>query len=238
MIGDILVLKNEVDDPEKLLEIPGVNRIVKLGHIRGLKREPQVKMIWGEGTETIHRENHCFYKLDVAKIMWSKGNTMERKRIADLVEDQEVVIDLFAGIGYFTIPIAVHSSPKKIYALEINPLAYNYLLENIKINNVEDVVEPILGDSKHLAPQGIADRVLMGYIGQTHKFLPVAINALKEEGGIIHYHETVPEKLMFSRPIKRIEKAANQRKVEIIQKRAIKKYSPGVFHVVVDAKVK
>lgn len=238
VIGDILVLKKEVEDPEALLEMPGVNRVVKLGRIRGLTREPEVDVIIGKGTETVHKENHCLFKLDVSRIMWSKGNTTERKRIASIVQEGETVVDLFAGIGYFSIPIAVHSKALKIYSVEINPMAYKYLLENVAINKVSNVIEPLLGNCRNLAPRGVADRVLMGYIGNTHHYLDVALGALKDEGGVVHYHESVPDKLKFIRPVNRVKEAAEGREVRILHKRIIKKYSPGVYHVVVDAGVK
>jgi tRNA wybutosine-synthesizing protein 2 len=238
VIGDILVLKRDVENPEAYLDLPGVNRVVKLGRIKGLKREPQIDVLLGEGTETVHKENHCLFKLDVARIMWSKGNTTERKRITEIVKDGETVVDLFAGIGYFSIPIAVHSPVEKVYSIEINPTAYNYLNENIGLNQVQDIIEPIYGDCRELAPKGTADRVLMGYIGNTHKYLDVALQSLKDEGGIIHYHESVPDKLKFIRPVDRIKEAADGRKVEVLNKRIIKKYSPGVYHVVVDAQIK
>ncbi|MGV8144906.1 MAG: class I SAM-dependent methyltransferase [Methanothermobacter sp.] len=235
VIGDILVLKKDVENPEKFLEIPGVKRVVKLGRIKGLKREPEVHVLLGEGTETIHKENHCLFKLDVSQIMWSKGNTTERKRITSLIKEGETVVDLFAGIGYFSIPIAVHSPVEKIYSIEINPTAYNYLCENIELNKANDIIKPFLGNCRDLAPKKVADRVLMGYIGNTHHYLDVALEALKEDGGVIHYHESVPDKLKFIRPVDRIKEAADDREVKILQKRIIKKYSPGVYHVVVDA---
>ena len=117
VIGDILVLKKNINNPQELLKISGVNRVVRLGRIKGVQREPDVEVIIGNGTETVHRENHCFFKLDVSKIMWSKGNTTERRRMSQIVEDGETVVDLFSGIGYFTIPMAVHGNPKKIYAV-------------------------------------------------------------------------------------------------------------------------
>jgi tRNA wybutosine-synthesizing protein 2 len=236
VIGDILVLKKDVENPYRLLEIPGVNRVVKLGHINGLKREPEVEVLIGDGTETIHKENHCLFKMDVAKVMWSKGNTGERKRMANIVQDGEVVVDMFAGIGYFSIPMAVHSKPAKIYSVEINQVAYSYLYENIRLNKVEDIVEPLLGDCRELAPRGVADRVLMGYIGNTHEYLPAAMEVLKD-GGVVHYHESVPDKIKFIRPVERIKEAAGERDVEVLKKRIIKPYSPGVYHVVVDAKI-
>lgn len=236
VIGDILVLKNEPNNLQELLNLPDVKRIVKLGRINGVKREPDVEILVGDSTETIHRENHCFFKLDVAKIMWSKGNTTERQRIAKIVEDGEIVVDMFAGIGYFSIPMAVHSNPGKIYSIEINPVSYSYLNENIMLNKAEGIIKPILGDCREVAPKGIADRVLMGYIGNTHEFLDAAMEIVKP-GGIIHYHESVPDLLKFKRPPQRIIDAAKGRDVEILKKRIIKKYSPGVYHVVVDAKI-
>jgi len=237
VIGDILVIKRDVENPEALLDIPGVNRVVKLGRIKGLKREPEVDVLVGEGTQTIHKENHCLFKLDVSKIMWSKGNTTERKRISGLVKEGETVVDLFTGIGYFSIPIAVHSPVGKIYSIEINPTAYNYLCQNIELNKVTDIIRPLQGDCRNLAPKGVADRVLMGYIGNTHEYLDVALDALKDEGGVIHYHESVPDKLKYKRPVERIKEAADGRKVKILENKIIKKYSPGVYHVVVDVGV-
>jgi len=240
VIGDILVIKEDVEDPEKLLRTQRVNRIVKLGRISGLKREPDVTVIVGEGTETVHRENKCLFKLDVSKIMWSKGNTTERKRMSLIAEDDEIVVDMFAGIGYFSIPMAVHSNPAKIYSIEINPVSHGYLCENIHLNGVERIVEPILGNCREFAPTGVADRVLMGYIGNTNEFLDVAMDVLKEDG-IIHYHESVPDKLKFIRPIDRISESAlsaGRELVEITNKKIIKPYSPGVYHVVVDARIR
>jgi len=223
VIGDILVIKEDVEDPEKLLRTQRVNRIVKLGRISGLKREPDVTVIVGEGTETVHRENKCLFKLDVSKIMWSKGNTTERKRMSLIAEDDEIVVDMFAGIGYFSIPMAVHSNPAKIYSIEINPVSHGYLCENIHLNRVERIVEPILGNCREFAPTGVADRVLMGYIGNTNEFLDVAMDVLKEDG-IIHYHESVPDKLKFIRPIERINESASdagRELTEITNKRII-----------------
>lgn len=239
VIGDILVVKDNVEDVDNLLKTPGVNRIVKLGRISGLKREPEVEVIVGDGTETIHRENKCGFKLDVSKIMWSKGNTTERKRMSLLPEDGEIIVDMFAGIGYFSIPMAVHSNPEQIYSLEINPVSHGYLCENIKINKVEDVVKPTLGNCRDVAPRDVADRVLMGYIGNTHEYLDVAMDVLKT-GGTLHYHESVPDNIKFKRPVERIieaAKIAGRDNVEILNARIIKPYSPGVYHVVVDARI-
>ena len=240
LIGDILILDSKFQydsyqDLENLSKKHNVKTILKIDHIQGTKREPVYKVLYGSETETINKENGCLFKLDLAKVMWSKGNNNERLRIAKLVEDDEVVLDMFAGIGYFSIPIGVHSNAKKIYSIEINPNSYFYLNENIKLNKLDNVT-PILGDCKIHAPKYKADRIVMGYVKTTHHYLDVAINCLNE-GGILHYHETVPEKLMKTRPVDRIISQADNRDVEILKINKIKKYAPGVEHVVVDARI-
>lgn len=239
-IGDILILDSKFQydsyqDLENLSKKHNVKTIMKIDHIQGTKREPVYNIIYGSETETINKENGCLFKLDLAKVMWSKGNNNERLRIAKLVEDDEVVLDMFAGIGYFSIPIGVHSNVKQIYSIEINPNSYFYLNENIKLNKLDNVT-PILGDCKIHAPKYKADRIVMGYVKTTHHYLDVAINSLNE-GGILHYHETVPEKLMKTRPVDRIISQAGDRDVEILKINKIKKYAPGVEHVVVDARI-
>ena len=208
---------------------------MEIDHIQGTKREPVYRILYGSETETINKENGCLFKLDLAKVMWSKGNNNERLRIAKLVRDDETVIDMFAGIGYFSIPIGVHSNAKQVHAIEINPNSYHYLCENIKLNKLDNIT-PILGDCMVETPKLKADRILMGYVKTTHHYLKVAIDSLNE-GGILHYHETVPEKLIDSRPIDRIVAQAGDREVELLKINKIKKYSPGVQHVVIDARI-
>ncbi len=167
--------------------------------------------------------------------MWSKGNNNERLRIAKLVQDGERVIDMFAGIGYFSIPIGVHANASEVISIEINPNSYHYLCENIRLNKLDNIT-PVLGDCMIETPKYRADRILMGYVKTTHHYLKVAIDSLNE-GGILHYHETVPEKLIDTRPIERIKSVAKNRDVELLKINRIKKYSPGVWHVVIDARI-
>lgn len=227
------------DIASALLKLKGVRTVaLREGKIYGQHRKPKLMVIAGEPhTETLHRENGCSFRLDVAKVMFSPGNLYERARLPKLVKRGEVVVDLFAGVGQFSIPIAKHSAPKRVYAIEVNPVAHDYLLENVRINLVGNVVKPMLGDCAVVAPRGIADRVVLGILHVTNRYLPLALEGLKPSGGVIHYHESVPSGLRFERPVKRIRKAAGKRKVEILNKRVVKRYAPGVDHVVVDAKI-
>jgi tRNA wybutosine-synthesizing protein 2 len=168
--------------------------------------------------------------------MWSKGNTTERMRIAKLVNKNETVMDMFAGIGYFSIPIAIHSKVKKVISIEINPNSFEYLLKNIELNKVQNIISPYLGDCNKIAKNFKVDRIIMGYVKTTHHYLSSAISALND-GGILHYHETVPNKLIKTRPITRVKKIAENKEIELLNIKNIKRYSPGVSHVVLDIKI-
>jgi len=219
---------------------PRCNTVLRNMGVAGRFREPICEVIAGKDeTETVHKENGCRFKLDTARIMFSQGNLAERTRMSTICANRdEIVLDMFAGIGYFSIQIAVHSRPRKIVAIELNPVAYRYLVENIKINRVEDIVLPVEGDCVTESPQRTADRVIMGYLDSSREQLISGLLAAKS-GGVMHYHEATPTVLTYQRPIRRIKDAAEAcgRSVGILGCRTIKKYAPGVLHVVVDVSV-
>lgn len=241
MIGDVLFIKL----PEHLLEhkerigrvyaeVLGAKTVMLQGDITGKKREPEVESIYGEESETVHLENQVFYKLDTSKIMFSSGNIDERERVTGLVEKDEVVVDMFAGIGYFSLPAAVHCRPEKIYSLEINPTAFRYLKENIELNGVEETVEPWCGDNREFSFSG-ADRIFMGYLHETWKFLEKAVEFLDGEG-VIHYHTTCSDSGFPEQVEKELEENLDP-DFRIMNTRKVKSYAPHVFHVVVDVRV-
>ena len=211
-----------------------------LGAISGVYREPNIEILFGkEETETVHLENGIRFKLDPQKIMFSSGNMDERMRMATISNPNETVIDLFAGIGYFTLPIAVFSKPSCVIACEINPLAYKYLCQNIVLNHVSEIVTPLLGDNRGIAPENCANRVIMGYLEDTKEFLSVAFRCLKNGKGVIHYHEVVPIENTPDSTIEVVQETAEtcSRNIKLLFSKHIKSYSPGRDHIVVDVEV-
>jgi tRNA wybutosine-synthesizing protein 2 len=211
-----------------------------VGGISGAYREPVVEVISGSlMTVTIHTENGIRFKIDPQKIMFSSGNMRERQRMATISNHHETIVDLFAGIGYFALPMAVYSKPKKVFAIEINPIAYRYLCTNVVLNHVTDIVEPLLGDNRKIAPNDCADRVILGYLKEPQAFLPVGLNCLRKRSGVLHYHEVTPIESIPELPLKHIETAAKNyhRSVELLKVNEIKSYAPGVNHVVLDVRI-
>lgn len=248
-IGDVLIisLPKILNEYKEVIGITYANILDcksvlnDIGGIIGEFRTPSVEFIYGtHNTETVHKENGVRYKLDPKRIMFSSGNMSERIRMSNISNNNETIVDLFAGIGYFTLPMAVHSKPKKIFACEKNPISYNYLCENITINNVTSIVEPLKGDNREVSPENVADRVIMGYIDDTDKFLQLAFRCLSNNTGIIHFHDKYPDEVVPDKPLKTIEKEAKKENLDIklLKYKTVKSYAPGISHYVFDFEVK
>lgn len=242
--GDVLVLRLdpaldrfEVPVAQAYAEVLRAKTVLRdVGGISGDYRQPVVRTIVGSDTVATHIEGGIKYKFDVARVMFSSGNQEERARMANLNCGGETVVDMFAGIGYFSLPLAVHQDPKRVVACELNPIAHSYLVENIGLNGVEGLVEPVLGDNRELPGESFADRIIMGYVRTTHEFLPTAVRIIKD-GGLIHFHETCPNELLPQRPVQHVVDGARGCKVVVERMKEIKSYAPGVSHVVVDARI-
>lgn len=229
--------KYEYEIARAYASVLGLKAVLReVGPIQGEYRMPTMKVLLGSDTVAVHVENRILYKLDVSDIMFSSGNQEERLRMAGLRCESETVVDMFAGIGYFSLPLAVYQKPKRVIACEINPKAHGYLVENVRLNKVGSIVEPVLGDNRDLPGEAIADRVIMGYVKTTHEFLPTALRLVKD-GGMIHYHDTCPNNLLPEQPLQRLQDAARPGTVQVLRAKAIKSYAPGVSHVVLDVRV-
>ncbi|MEM3823915.1 MAG: class I SAM-dependent methyltransferase family protein, partial [Candidatus Bathyarchaeia archaeon] len=161
--------------------VSGDFRIRKLEYVAGENK-----------TVTVHRESGCQFSVDVAKCYFSPRLFFERMRIAKLIVDGEVVVNMFVGVGCFSIIIARHSKAQKVYSIDINPAAYQLMKENIRVNDVFGKVVPMLGDAKDIIQtklNKLADRVLMPLPEKALEYLPYAILALKNTGGWIHYYD-------------------------------------------------
>jgi tRNA wybutosine-synthesizing protein 2 len=202
--------------------------------IDGPTREPSVRVVAGEGdTETVHVEHGVRYGLDLAEVMFSPGNKAERARMGDVVAPDETVFDMFAGVGYFTLPMAVADA--RVTAAEIRPAAFRHLVENAALNDVTDRISPFRADCRDVAVDDV-DRVVMGHYDAAD-YLPTAMDAVAP-GGSIHLHAATPE-AEIERPENRLHEAAADagRGATVTERRRVKSHSEGVAHVVVDAVV-
>ncbi|MGQ9582415.1 MAG: class I SAM-dependent methyltransferase [Thermoplasmatota archaeon] len=212
--------------------------LIDKGGSAGELRLPSVEVVLGESTETVHIEDGVRYAFDPARLMFSSGNIAERMRMGGVVRAGEVVVDMFAGIGYFSLPMAVHGRAGRVLACELNPEAYRYLWRNVALNRVGGVVEPILGDCRLVAPEGSADRVVMGHFDAI-EYASKAVRVLRPEGGVLHLHALCPKTDIPNavwRPLKTIIQKESRR-AELLGVVRLKSFKPKVWHIVLDVAV-
>jgi tRNA wybutosine-synthesizing protein 2 len=207
---------------------------VRTGPTRGSARLPSYELVAGcSDTVTTHIEDGVVFRLDPLRLTFSGGNKRERMRLSNLVKNGETVVDMFSCVGQFALPIA-KSVDAEITAIEINPEAYQFLLENIRLNGLVDKVKALLGDCREVHPKGVANRVIMGYLHNTVEYLPHALETLAEEGGVIHMHMNTPEHRLKDviGDINRI--CLNHGYSSSVGAYHVKNYSPGIGHYVFD----
>lgn len=201
IVGDIVIIKTHSDNTANAetvaKQIMSVHKNVKTvfcqaSPILGDFRVRELKLLAGENkTTTKHKESGCTFTVDVEKCYFSPRLSHERSRIAHLVQSGETVVNMFSGVGCFSIIIAKTVPQVKVYSIDVNPTAIQYMRENIRINRVFGKVFPLLGDAKDIIQaqlRGVADRVLMPLPEKALKYLPIAVSGLKQ-GGWVHYYD-------------------------------------------------
>lgn len=212
-----------------------------------MMRTSQVKMLLGGSGEVEINDFGVKFWLDVTKVMFSSGNVTERHRIGNIDMSGEVIVDAFAGIGYYTLPMLVRSNAEHVYACEINPNSIQALQNGAKLNNVSKRLTILEGDNLSTMKQvySMADRVHLGILPSSEKAWESAINCLKSSGGKLHIHMNVEEEKIddfVAYCIDSIAKLAKQLgregfvSAEHVEK--VKWYAPRIRHIVVDLSVR
>jgi tRNA G37 N-methylase Trm5 len=162
-----------------------------------LHRKSRVRIIWPPGVHdgcVRHVENGVTYAFDLTRNMFASGNGTERMRVGRLGRPGETVVDLYAGIGYFTLPYLLKARVDRVHACEWDEDALEALRAGAEANGVVErcIVHPGDNVSSLSAFEGQAHRVNLGLIPSSEAGWPVAVRALRAEGGWLHVHANVP----------------------------------------------
>ncbi len=209
--------------------------------VEGDYRIRRLELLAGEDkTETEYKEHGCKFKVDVEKTFFSPRLATERLRIADLIQDGEIIINMFGGIGMFSI-VAAKKKKCHVYNIDINPYAAKLCSENILLNKLKGSVDSLEGDAAEIIEKKLyntGDRILMLLPERSDEFLDSAIKASKERG-ILHYycHIHSDKKSNVVEEATKHFLSVVKVKSEILGSRIVRPVGPRFYQAVVDASI-
>jgi len=242
-IPDSLISKKKLIGETLLQNVhPAKSVFYQATPVEGDFRTRNLELLAGEdSTETEYREYGCRFKVDVEKAFFSPRLSTERDRIAQMVQEGETVVNMFGGVGMFSI-IAAKSKKCTVYNIDLNPYAAKLCDENIKMNKkLAGKVISIHGDAKQVIKERLqctGDRTLMLLPERSDEFLESAIDATKS-GGIIHYysHQHADKGQDVIEASKRHYLSVSPVKSDIIGGRMVRAVGPRYYQTVVDVRI-
>jgi tRNA (guanine37-N1)-methyltransferase len=238
VVGDIAIVEPERAEAvaDVLLSIckPVRAVIAPVSDVEGEFRTRRFRHVAGERrTVTLHREHGLRYRVDLENAYFTPRLGTERLRIARLVRPGDHILDMFAGVGPFSLLLAKRGA--RVIAIDKNPAAVFLLRENARLNKVKEI-EILEGDAAALALryEKTADHVIMNLPQTASQFLVPAMRAARP-GGIVHYYAIAPEEDLYKDEAL-IKKTADDlgTSAEILYRGVVRSYAPRRYNVVMD----
>lgn len=253
IIGSIAIIKipETLSAKKKLIadvlieEIKSIKTVFcQVSGVEGDYRLRKLELLSGENNAiTVYKEHGCAFKVDVINTYFSPRLSTERLRISKLIGPNEVIVNMFGGVGTFSIIISHNNKSSIIYSIDSNPKAHDLCKENIEINKLTSNVFPILGDAKVEISnklRGIATRVLMPLPENARDFVDAAITSLADNKGIIHYFSHVGadnKKIAIRNGIKDTSNSFAKFNHKIRNIRVVREVGPRFYQVVSDVEI-
>jgi len=258
IIGDVAIIKipESIADERFLIaealknHLPYLKTVLRqIGAVGGDYRTRRLEWLCGEHkTVAFHREHGCVFAVDLARTYFSPRLLHERVRIAELCRDSKVsekVLNMFSGVGCFSVMIAKKAGRTHVYSVDLNPHTIRYQLRNIRMNNVKGAVTAIFGESKRVAEsffRGRLHRVLMPLPEKSYDYLGSAVASIRSEGGTVHYYDFTHARSCED-PVRKVaEKVAlnpdiQSRRVTLECGRVVRSTGPNWYQVALDLRV-
>tara|TARA_B100002052_G_scaffold206978_1_gene189131 strand:+ start:324 stop:1208 length:885 start_codon:yes stop_codon:yes gene_type:complete len=219
-----------------------VERLFRKGEIKGERRESTAELLYGEGVDVERIEHGVRFVYRITECMFSQGNINERARMGSTDVEGEQILDLYAGIGYYTLPLLVSSKTAEVTATEWNPNAIRDLHKGLHRNGVENRCTVLEGDNRNHGErlQGRFNRVILGLLPQPWEGLQIAVEALHPRGGILHVHGIAPVNNPDSwetEVIDRLKMLVPNAEIQCIERIRVKSYAPHWDHCVLDVRI-
>jgi tRNA (guanine37-N1)-methyltransferase len=251
-IGDIVIIKIPDDlTPKKKLIADIVLANVKtakavfaqISPVKGDYRIRELEFVAGENrTITEYREHGCRFRVDVARTYFSPRLSTERLRIASVVREHETIVNMFAGVGTYSIIMAKMNKSCRVYSIDSNNVAADLCQVNARMNKVEDRVISICGDAANVIKEklaGQADRVLMPLPERAKDFIDPAVLALNKKG-VVHYFVHIKadsKKASLELGLQDVHNAFTKYDHNVQKIRVVREVGPRIYQIVADVSV-
>lgn len=244
-IPETLYAKKKLIADVLIEEIKSIKTVFcQVSGVEGDYRLRKLELLSGENNAiTVYKEHGCAFKVDVINTYFSPRLSTERLRISKLIRPNEVIVNMFGGVGTFSIIISHNNKSSIIYSIDSNPKAHDLCKENIEINKLTSNVYPILGDAKVEISnklRSIATRVLMPLPEKARDFVDAAIISLADNKGIVHYFSHVGadnKKIAIRNGIKDTSKSFGKYNHKIRNIRVVREVGPRFYQVVSDVEI-
>lgn len=253
VIGDIIIIKipDELEGKKEIIANTLINNIKtvntvfqQISSVQGEYRTRKLCFLTGNNkSNTEYKEHGCIFKVDVSKTYFSPRLSTERLRVSKMISNNEIIVNMFAGIGTYSIILAKKNPDCLVYSIDSNPDANDLCIINSKLNKVQDRVIPILGNARTIIDnqlKGKATRILMPLPEQASEFIDSAIAALQNNKGVIHYFAHIKSKSKLD--------AVEEGKInchenfqcynyKIISGRVVREIGPRIYQTVFDLEI-
>ena len=242
-IPDSLISKKKLIGETLLEQVKSAKSIFyQSSSVDGEFRTRDLEILAGDDkTETEYKESGCRFLVDVRNVFFSPRLSSERTRIAEFVNNDEVIVNMFGGVGIFSI-IAAKMKRCTVFNIDINPLAAKLCKKNIAINKLVGNIISIEGDASQVINSQLenkSDRTLMLLPEKSDEFLDSAILSTKS-GGIIHYYSHIhaDKKSDAAKLSEQHYMQITPVKSTILGSKIVRPVGPRFYQTVVDVKIK
>jgi len=214
--------------------------------VEGILRTRKFEFLAGEErTDTVYKEHGIICRVDVEKVYFSPRLSRERDRISRLVDEGETIINMFAGVGPYSILIAKRRDNILVHSIDINPVAIEFHLTNNILNKVEEKIITYLGDASDIINKylyRVADRVLMPLPEFAIQYISSALYSAKNKA-TLHIYLHVPysddEGESIEKAINMVKKEVERRgyKIFSIEGHRVREVGTRILQVCVDTSI-
>ena len=250
MIGGIIILKipDSLNSKKQIIADTILTNIksaksvfAQTSPVQGEYRVRDLEYLAGTNSAvTEYKEHGCRFKVDVMKTYFSPRLSTERLRIANMITKNEIITNMFGGVGTYSVLIAKNNKSCMVYSIDSNPVANELALINAKLNKVQERVIPICGDAREVINEQLRNtstRVLMPLPEKAMEFVDSAVLALREKRGMIHYFthlKASSRKLALSNAAVDTKRAFVDYDHKLVSTRVVREVGPRLYQTVSD----